>query len=180
MDKKSTLTAENIQAQVNVEPEKKGLYGKIFFEWEIPESIKHERSFLWYLAMIILAAALVVYCIITANFLFALVIILAIFIAFLKNFAPARDIKFQIVEDGVLIGNQLFKYNRIKNFYFIYDPPAVKKLFFSIKGLYPTISVPLHDMNPLVIRKKLLEYLKEDLEKEHQTLDDQLETLLKL
>jgi hypothetical protein len=56
----------------------------------------------------------------------------------------------------------------------------VKKIFFNFKGMHPTISIPLDKMNPLVIRQKLLAYLPEDLEKEHQTFDDQLETIFKL
>jgi hypothetical protein len=180
MDKKSTVTIENQKVAGKEIAEKKGPYGKIFFEWVVPEYLEFQRGFFWYLGMIILALGLIIYSIVTANFLFALVVILVVFIVFLKNYNQAKHLSFQIAQDGIIIGNQFFKYSAIKNFYIIYDPPAVKKLFFIIKGLYPTISIPLDDMNPLVIRKKLLEYLKEDLNREHQSFDDQLEILLKL
>ena len=63
---------------------------EVFFEWEIPEYTKHKRSSSWYLIMFIIALALIIYSIFTANFLFALIIILGVFIVFL------RDVKAEI------------------------------------------------------------------------------------
>ena len=91
-----------------------------------------------------------------------------------------KKLRFKITEDGILAGNQFFEYHRFRNFYIIYDPPMVKKLFFGLKGMSPDFSVPLDDMDPLAVRKALLDYLDEDLDKEHQNIDDQLETILKL
>src|SRR4030042_4110231 len=120
--------------------------------------------------MLISAIALVIYCIFTANFLFALVIILVVFIVFLRSYYPPKELNFQITEEGILLGNQLFTYDKIKNFYIIYKPPLVKKLFFTLKGFAPDLSIMLYDNNPLPIREKLLEYLQEDLEKEIETM----------
>ncbi len=154
--------------------------GKILFEWKVPEYVQPVRSKRWYLLMLSLAIFLIIYSIFTANFLFALIVILAIFIIFLKSYAPPKELRFQIAEDGILFGNEFYEYNRINNFYIIYSPPIVKKLFFSLKGLGPDLSVPLNDINPLEIRKKLLQYIDEDVERENQSIDDQLETILKL
>jgi hypothetical protein len=167
-------------AEENLNEESNNDFGQVFFNWEIPEFIEYPRSPLWYLAVIIIGLILIIYSIWTANFLFALIVILAAFIVFLRSYRKAANLIFQITEDGLMIGNQFFKYDQIKSFYIVYDPPAVKKLFFNPKGLYPTISVPLHDKNPLLIRQKLLEYIKEDLDKKNQSIDDQLETIFKL
>jgi len=155
-------------------------FGQIIFQWQVPEYLEHQRSRLWYMVMVGLALILIIYSILTANFLFALVIILVIFIIFLRSYAPPRTLNFQITDEGLLLGNQFFPYNKIKNFYLIYKPPIVKKLFFQLKGFAPDLSINLNNMNPLVVREKLLEYLEEDLEKERQTMDDILEILLKL
>jgi hypothetical protein len=155
-------------------------FGEIYYEWTISEHNNHKRSYGWYILMIIVSAALIIWSIITANFLFALIIILVIFILFLKEYSGSSQLKFRILEDGILIGNQFFSYKELASFYMIYDPPYVKKLFFSTKGLSPDISIPLNDMNPLPIRESLLEFLEEDLDKENESIDDQLETILKL
>lgn len=164
------------QIRINKESE----FGKVFFEWKIPEFTKHQRSRRWYMVMILLAGILIIYSIFTANFLFALIIILGVFIIFLRDYSESKDLNFQITEDGLVIGNQFYYYKILSAFYIIYDPPVVKKLFFTLKSVAPDFSIPLNDMNPLLIRKRLLEYLDEDLDKENQTLDDQLESILKL
>jgi len=154
--------------------------GNVFFQWQIPEFANHERSFGWYLVASILAIALIIYCIFTANYFFALIIILATFIIFLKKYNEPKDLMFQITEDGLVIGNQFFNFNDLANFYIIYNPP-VKKLYFKMKTLNPDdLSIPLLENNPIPIRAKLLEYLSEDLEKEHQTFSDIMETFFKL
>ena len=84
---------------------KEGDFGEIFFEWQIPEYTEHKRSKRWYVYMIALAVILIIYSIFTANFLFALIIILAGFIVFLRVYAQPRQLKFQITEDGLVIGN---------------------------------------------------------------------------
>ncbi|MCX6745348.1 MAG: hypothetical protein NTX82_07565, partial [Candidatus Parcubacteria bacterium] len=159
----------------------KGEFGRIFFEWQVPEYTMHERSNAWYIVMAIIGIALVIYSIFTANFLFALIIILATFIVYLRVYYTPKDLICQITEDGIIIGNQFFGYEMLQNFYIIYYPPAIKKLFFRRKGLNLTdISVPLDKMNPVIIRKQLLDYLNEDLEKEHQSMADLIEMLFKL
>lgn len=155
-------------------------FGRAFFSWTMPEFTGHERTGLWYLVVSILAVALIIYCIFTSNYFFALAIILAVFIVFLRKYNEPKDILFQITENGIVMGNQFFLYENLNGFYIIYDPP-VKKLYFKLKRLSPDdLSIPLYDNNPLPIRTKLLEYLDEDISKEHQTPSDILETLFKL
>jgi len=155
-------------------------YGQVFFSWEIPEFSEFSRSALWYIAVVVIGLILVILSIWTANYLFALIIILSAFIVFLRSYRKPGNILFQITEDGILIGNQFFNYDQLRNFYIVYDPPVVKKLFFYPRGINPVISIPLFDKNPLLIRQKLMEYLKEDIERKTQSIDDQLETILKL
>jgi hypothetical protein len=159
---------------------KKGPFGNVYLEWPISEYPQPERSMGWYIFMIVLAIFLVIYSIFTANFLFALIIILAAFIVLLKIFEQPRQLNFQITDRGIIIGNQYIRYEDIRTFWLVYDPPAIKKVFFSLKSLMPDISVNLDKINPVALRKRLLKTLEEDLEREHQSIDDQLETLLKL
>ena len=159
---------------------KKGPFGNVYLEWNMAEFQKPKRTTSWYFVMIAIAGFLIIYSIFTANFLFALIVIIAVFILLLKIFEQPRKLKIQIADSGIIIGNQYIRYEQINSFWLIYDPPIVKKLFFSLKTLMPDISIDLDDVNPVAIRKRLLKYLDEDLEKEYQTIDDQLETILKL
>jgi hypothetical protein len=155
-------------------------FGRVFFQWKIPEFTEHNRSGLWYILASIIGLVGLAISIKTSNLFFALIIILAAFIIFLKKYNQPEAVMFRITEEGVVIGNQLFSYDNLKNFYFVYDPP-VKKLYFKLKTLNPDdLSIPLLDNNPLPIREKLLEYLDEDLTKQQQTVSDIFETILKL
>ena len=56
-----------------------------------------------------------------------------------------------------------------------------KNLYFDFKtGIRPSLTILLGDQNPLTVRKILLEYLKEDTEKENETFTDTVSRLLKL
>lgn len=160
---------------------KKGEFGQVFHEWEVPEYTTFERSKAWYIVMALIAVALIIISVYTGNFLFALIIILATFIIFLRVYYTPRDLTFQITEDGIIIGNQFFGYESLQNFYIIYYPPTIKKLFFKRKGLNMNdLSIPLKNMNPILVRKSLLTYLNEDLQQEQQSMADIIETLFKL
>jgi len=159
---------------------KEGPFGEVFHEWMIPEYTEHSRTSSWYLLMAIIGVALIIYSIVTVNFLFALIIILAAFIVFIRTYTPSKKVKFQIAEDGIIIGEEYIDYDRIKDFYIIYKPPMIKKLFFDLKGVVADVAIPLENKNPIVIRKRLLEFLNEDLSREHQSLTEQLDNLLKL
>jgi hypothetical protein len=155
-------------------------FGDILFEWDVPEFEERQRGMVWYLLMLTAATILMIISIVTANFLFALIIILTVFIVFLKTYSFNRNLKFRIFESGIMLGNEFFEYKDIKAFYLIYDPPFTKKLYLTVKSFGPDMSVPLDNINPLSLREALLDYLAEDLEKENETLEDQLDTFLKL
>ena len=59
--------------------------GDILHRWTIQEYERHDRSVLWYVLMISVALILVIYAVVTGNFLFALVIVLAAIILFLQS-----------------------------------------------------------------------------------------------
>jgi hypothetical protein len=48
------------------------------------------------------------------------------------------------------------------------------------KKLAPNFSIPLKDIDPVALRRVLLQYIDEDLFSENQTLSDSLEKILKL
>ena len=179
MAEKSMLNETKNEA-TNTPKAAAGPFGEVFFEWVVPEFTEHKRSAKWYFWMIAASIALIIYSIVATNFLLALIVILIIFIIFLRSYYQPKQLTFQMTESGILIGDQFFAYEKIKNFYLIYDPPFVKKVYFMLKGFRPVISINLNDTNPLLVREKLLLYLDEDLTKEKQSLDDLLDNLFKL
>ena len=138
MPKKSTPKERTPKLAIDQET-----YGEIFFQWKIPEYTEHQRSNKWYVYMIVLALVLMIYSWYERNPFFALIIILAIFIAFLKHYYETKKLNFMITEDGIITGEQFFPYTNIDSFFIIYDPPYVKKLFFVSDVYFNFLNIPV-------------------------------------
>lgn len=156
-------------------------YGKTLLKWEIPEFDKYPRSFIWYLVMGGGGIALFIYAIWTLNFLFAVIIfIIAVIIAIHERRDPDK-LLFQIVEDGIILDKTFTPYKEIKKFWLIYEPPEVKNLYFQFdRTLRPELSIPLLNINPVLVRRLLLKHLKEDLKQQDISTDDQWGRILKI
>lgn len=150
------------------------------FQWKISDKVRHERGKLWYLVMTGLGLALFVYAIFTANFLFALMIILVAFTVIVKDYIPVKELRIAITDRGIILGDTYTDYKDLKSFYIIYEPPQVKKLYFEFKGWRPDLSIDLMDIDPIAVREYLLLMLRENLEKEDETTMDVLERVMKL
>jgi len=59
--------------------------GELLHEWSIPEYEKQERPKVWYIVMGVFAVVLLAYSIISASFLFSLIIVLFAVIMFLHK-----------------------------------------------------------------------------------------------
>ncbi|HYE59801.1 MAG TPA: hypothetical protein VEA18_01290 [Candidatus Kapabacteria bacterium] len=155
--------------------------GDILHEWTLKEYHQHERGSTWYIVMITFGIILVLYGVISKNFLFSLIIILAAIILFLQSHQEAPDVPFAITELGVVINNRFYPFSELEDFYIIYQPPEVKTLFIHTKSTFrPTLRIPLMDNNPMEIRQTLREYLPENTEKEEEPLADTIARRWKL
>lgn len=170
-------------ARINEEKQvKTGGYGNGLVSWEIPEYDRHDREKSWYIKASLIALVLVIYSFLTANFLFAIIIIVAALVVIMNDSRESEKIVFSITDDGVVVGSRFYDYDDINNFSVIYKPKlGVKNLYFEFKSLFRhRLSIPLEDMNPLPIRENLLKYLPEDLERTDQPLSEGLARWFKL
>ncbi len=155
--------------------------GNTLTEWTFQEYEQRPRSKGWFLGLGIVAGFFLVIALWTANFLFALLIILFALILFLHYNKEPITIRFAITDVGVILGEQFFPFKDLTKFWIIYDPPEVKKLYIQKKAaITPVMIIPLTDVNPIYVRDILLNYLKEDLEPEDESFSEYLGRLLKL
>jgi len=156
-------------------------FGEVLFGWEINEYEQHERDKRWYILMGVLSFFLLLYAVLTANYLFALVLVLFGVILFLQDMKEPVRLPFAITETGIILGNRYYSFSELQNFWIIYDPPMVKNLYFSTNNvLKHRLSVPLMDSDPIPIRDYLLEFLEENLEEEEEPLSEKLARNFKL
>lgn len=165
-----------------------------YLKWQIPNYRKPDRSKNWY----ILATIFIFICLffsfftITAwhivflgrasNFLFALIIIMSSIIMIINENQPVTMLNCELGPEGVKLDGRLYEYGDLKNFSVIYQPKeSIKNLYFEFtNSLKQRLSLPLRNMDPLIVRNFLLKYLKEDLERTEAPLSEQLTKLLKL
>lgn len=156
-------------------------FGKILSMWFFPEFTKHERGKYWYIAATVIFSLFFLYSYITKNPFFALIIALFIIMYFWLGKKDPEYIPCLLTKNGLVIGDKFTEYSQFSNFYIIYYPPGIKNLYFQPKNnLKPRISIPLEDENPITIRKILLKYIDEDLEKEEIPASETISHILKI
>lgn len=172
--------------------------------WDVPEYQGEKKDKRWYIIASIFGLAFLVYAIFTSNLIFAIIIIFAAMLVIMLDGEPAKTMSVEISDEGIRVGKEFYDYNQIDNFSIVYRPKEeVKNLYLEFKRFVrPTLpdneprryewllwlanfartrlSLPLLDMNPLLIRKNLLKYLKEDVDRIDIPLSEQLARFFKL
>lgn len=155
--------------------------GNALVSWETWEYPPHERSRTWYLIVGIIATCLLVYSIVTANYLFSIIVLMTGIIMLINGTRHPNREQVHITDMGVVIGDNFYDYKMIKEFALVYEPPIVKNLYIDFNNvLRPMISLDLEDTDPNLVRESLLPYVFENLEREDEALTDMLRRLYKL
>ncbi|MFH1171012.1 MAG: hypothetical protein V1778_00540 [bacterium] len=157
-------------------------HGKSLLSWEFPEYEQRSRSFGWYVLAVPIAIAMVVWSIVSHNYLFAIfIVIAAALLIFQQRQAPAK-LLFTIFEDGIDVhGRHFYAFQDIGSYWIVYEPPEVKRIYFNFKApVRPRLAVPLEETNPLIVRQTLSRFIREDLEREGEPTVEALARLLNL
>ena len=157
-------------------------YGEEIISWQVPEYDQHQRNLGWFILAGLFGIIFIIYSLVSANYLFAFIIIIFSLILILTHGQEPIEVIFSLTDEGVKVGKKFFDYDEIKDFSIVYKPKqGIKNLYFEFKNVIrPRLSIPLLDHNPLSIRKDLLKYLPEDLERTDQPLSEFLAKLFKL
>jgi hypothetical protein len=164
---------EQLHAQLDV--------GDFFFEWTVHEYEQHERNRRWHIVVSGLAVLFVVYGMMSSNFLFTLIVILAGIILFLQSTSKPIEVPVAITEVGIIIGRRFYAYDEFQSFYIVFVPNVSKTLYLETKGfLSPRITLPIEDIDAIELRQSLIEFIVEDFEKEKEPFSEQMRKLWKL
>ena len=155
--------------------------GKTVYQWLVKEYEKYWRSPRWYAVMAIIGVAMIIYSVVSANYLFTLIVVLVGIVTFLHDSQEPRDVPFAIMERGILLGKKFYLFSELKNFWILYDPPYLKQLYFELDNMLKhRLYVPLMDYDPRPIREYLAKYLEEDLEQDEEPMIDRLTRMIKI
>ena len=161
-------------------PQEEIYAGDLLMEWETDEYVHHHRSTFWYVTASVVGVGLIIYAIATANFLFAVIILMIGIITLVTSMAPPERIAVMITNTGLVIGEEYFEYKHVKDFSIAYDPPDVKLLYIDFNALWhPMIAIPLEEVDPNDVRMALSRFLPEDHDRSEERLTDLFRRLYK-
>jgi hypothetical protein len=161
---------------------KKTDYGNELAAWSVPEYERHDRTKLWYIVATTITLLLLIFSFLSLNFLFAVIIIVAALVIIIHDGRKPDKIKISLTDLGIMVGKKFFEYDDLKNFAIINKPHRnINNLYFEFKTwLRPQLSIALDKTNPEAVRKNLLKYLPEDLERTAEPLTEALAKFFKL
>ena len=154
--------------------------GEVLVEWEVDEYPTHNRSRIWYIVAGLIGFSLIVYAVITSNFLFAVIILMCGVITLLSIFVKPERISIVITTTGIVVGDIYYDFLSIRDFSIVYDPPDVKNLYLDFYAFsHPMITVPLEEVDPNIVRENLLIFCRENLDRIEEHLTDVVRRLYK-
>jgi len=155
--------------------------GATLLRWSFNEFKQIDRSRTWWVMAGLIVLAMLIYAVTTANFLFALILIMGATLFITETKRQPRQINFEVTPNGIILGKKFWRWSELSNFWIAYQPPEIKKLYIEAKSsLEPRIAVPLHSTNPLNVRQLLGKYMTENLDREDIPTSEALAKLLKL
>jgi hypothetical protein len=146
--------------------------------WQAPEfETIFRREKKWYMYISLILVAIVAYAIYTNSPLMAIVFVLIGIVGYIYIQQDARILDFMITEDGIVAGREIYQFENISSFWIFYEPNEMKVISLRNRScLLPFVHIPIHDQDPVKIRKILLKFIPE--EKQNPSAMDFLERLI--
>jgi hypothetical protein len=145
--------------------------------WRAPEYEKYEKGRKWYLYVALILLAIIAYAVYTDSPIMAITFVLVGVVGYIFLNRDPQTIDFAITVDGIIAGKEMYDFDAIKSFWIFYEPHDIKVISLHTKSLLmPYVHIPIHDEDPVEIRRVLLEYIAEV--KQVPSLVDTLERLI--
>lgn len=155
-------------------------FDRAILTWKAPEFTHYEKSMLWFIVAALVLILLVIYGIESDGWTFSIAIVVFAGVYYLMHRRIPANVDVKISKIGIKIGRHIFPYSHLKNFWIVYNPPFLKRLYLRMSSKFkPDVFVSLEDMDPAEARKVLLSYLPE-LTGMHEPLSDTLIRIFKL
>ncbi len=129
-------------------------------EWEALEYRHRKKSGGWYTTILIIATALVGTAIYLNNFLFIVLIVIAVFTLFLRAARHPEHVLFSISPRGIRIKNNLYPFEELESFW-VHDEAGAEELYVKSSRALSYLRLPLDGIDPSHVRAYLLHHLKE-------------------
>lgn len=162
-EEQSTITPEN---------------GEVILSWQTPEHLPQPRGKWWYIISGAVLVLLIIFALVTKNFLFAMLVLLFAAVVLMGHSRQPAILDCAVTAKGIQIGSGFYPYENLKSYWIVEEP--VKSVYFDFHGVRPSLSAYLLDRETQEVREALAEFLAEDKNKKEEPLTDTFWRLLKL
>lgn len=141
---------------------------KIIYRWEAEEYVLHEKSKRWYLVGAATIGVIILMALFLKNLLMAITFLLIAVVGFIYLRRDPKKIKIKIRQGGIEVENNFYKFEDLESFWIFHHPNTLDS-YISIKRkikYFTHIQLPIGNNDPKIIRKKLLEFIPEQEQKE--------------
>lgn len=137
-------------------------FDEAIITWAAPEFPHYERGRLWFSIGGGIVLLLVLYGIWTGSWTESIVFLLLASVYYLTHHEQPRQISVVVSAMGIKVGDKMYPYSNIKNFWILYHPPHVKKFGFRpAEGWSHDVTISLEDQNPVELRNFLVTQIPE-------------------
>ena len=136
--------------------------GGAYVVWEGPEFEVFARDWIWYGVAASILLLIVIYAIIVNSPIMAVTFILIGVVGYIYLQKEPRHLTFAVTDEGVVVGDEVYRYDDIESFWIFYEPPHTYLLSLRVKNHFtPHIHIPLHQVDPVLLRRTLVEFVPE-------------------
>jgi len=140
---------------------------EVLKSWEAEEFSYYEKSRAWFLVGGIFFFLVVGYFTIVKELITAVTFLLLGITVYLFSLKKPRVINCSITYQAILVDNVTYPFTDLESFWIFYEPPDFKVISLKHKKPYlPHIHIPLGDVDPMEVRKILVELLAETEQEE--------------
>ena len=137
-------------------------------EWHAPEHEHRPKPQRWFMTLAAALTVMVGVFAISANFIAIVTTALVGGLIYVISQHRPPIMRYRIMVDGAAVNNTLYHFKDLKTFNIIYEPGETKAVLLRSKKFWaPLLHLEIGEMDPVIIRDVLLEFLPED-----QTLEE--------
>jgi hypothetical protein len=146
--------------------------GDVIAHWKAPEfEMTFRKNERWYLYLSLVLVAIIGYAIYVDSPVMAITFIMIGIVGYMYLQKEPRTLDFMITEEGVLAGRELYRFENLQSFWIFYEPGEIKVIsLHTRKSFIPYVHIPIHDQDPVEIRRNLIQFLPE-IKQEHNFID---------
>jgi len=130
--------------------------------WRAYEYDHHEKTLLWFVIAGVVALGFIVYGLLTDGWTFSLAILAFCVAYYAMHRHEPKIVDIKLNSKGVHIGRHFFSNVQFKNFWIVYDPPHVARLYLRFRSrVRQDLILSIADQDPAEIRRALKAHINE-------------------